>query len=217
MCVCCRNTQTQRLLQLSHSANACKKAIDDKLEFARRVISLSELSRAMETIQEQILPYAPVDIEYPSAEKLLGSPKPVNKAKMAVKEVLKESISKEDSATAAAAGDVDSVAGGTITSAQLRVAGANPPVHQASVWTSGAAGSVGPTAVMPADRLANFYRKYNKIMLDNIAIAKEKERLTLENSQLQDLISQYIAGTQLSDSVLADDNPLFVVNGRWVL
>ncbi|KAJ1401596.1 hypothetical protein B484DRAFT_405674, partial [Ochromonadaceae sp. CCMP2298] len=63
-------------------------------------------------------------------------------------------------------------------------------------------------------RLTNFYRRYNKILLDNVAISKEKERLGLENAQLTDLIQQYVQGTQLSDDVLAEDNPLFVVNGR---
>jgi hypothetical protein len=73
-------------------------------------------------------------------------------------------------------------------------------------------------------------------LLDNVAISKEKERLLLENAQLQDLIQQvetiilfiltmelmcisvscvqYISGTQLNQDTLSDDNPLFVVNGR---
>jgi hypothetical protein len=34
--------------------------------------------------------------------------------------------------------------------------------------------------------------------------------------QLQDLISQYIDGTRLTADVLDDDNPLFVINGRYV-
>ena len=68
--------------------------------------------------------------------------------------------------------------------------------------------------VAPADRLTNFHRRLNKVLLDNIAIAKEKERLQVENAQLEDLIKQYVSGTKLSDDVLKDDNPLFVVNGR---
>ncbi|KAJ1428558.1 hypothetical protein B484DRAFT_449772, partial [Ochromonadaceae sp. CCMP2298] len=52
-----RSSQNQRLLHLSQSANACKKALNDKLEVARRVIQLNELSRKMETIQEQVLPF----------------------------------------------------------------------------------------------------------------------------------------------------------------
>ena len=82
-----------------------------------------------------------------------------------------------------------------------------------------------------------------------MAISKEKERLLLENAQLQDLIQQvsfiaksckhickiftvintphragvlvfelqYISGTQLTQDTLSEDNPLFVVNGRWGL
>ena len=87
-----------------------------------------------------------------------------------------------------------------------------PAPHQSSTWQHDQ-----NTPVLPPDRLQNFYRRYNKIVLDNVAISKEKERLQTENAQLQDLIQQYIQGTQLSDDTLAGDNPLFVVNGRWVL
>lgn len=86
-----------------------------------------------------------------------------------------------------------------------------PAPHQSSTWQTDQT-----TPVMPPDRLVNFYRRYNKILLDNVAIGKEKERLAMENAQLQDLIQQYIQGTQLSDETLANDNPLFVVNGRCV-
>ncbi len=87
-----------------------------------------------------------------------------------------------------------------------------PLAHQSSVWTHD------ESQFVPAnERLANFYRKYNKIMLDNVAISKEKERLELENAQLQDLIAQYVSGTTLDQSTLAEDNPLFVVNGRTAL
>ena len=51
-------------------------------------------------------------------------------------------------------------------------------------------------------------------MLDTIAIEKERERLATENAQLEDLIQQFISGTQLSETVLDEENPLFVVNGR---
>lgn len=87
-----------------------------------------------------------------------------------------------------------------------------PAPHQSSTWQHDAV-----TPVMPPDRLQNFYRRYNRILLDNVAIGKEKERLQVENAQLQDLIQQYIQGTQLSNDTLAEDNPLFVVNGRYFL
>mmetsp|Transcript_38 Transcript_38/g.80 ORF Transcript_38/g.80 Transcript_38/m.80 type:complete len:514 (+) Transcript_38:199-1740(+) len=175
-----RSSQNQRLLHLSQSANACKKALNDKLEVARRVIQLNELSRKMETIQEQVLPFeSPNLIEEGEAPQ--GSP-------------------------AEATGSVAMLAKrGKPTATGV----APPPPHQSSSWMHD-----GATAVPPADRLTNFYRRYNKILLDNVAISKEKERLGLENAQLTDLIQQYVQGTQLSDDVLAEDNPLFVVNGR---
>lgn len=68
--------------------------------------------------------------------------------------------------------------------------------------------------VSPEDRMFNFHRKYNRALLECIAIEKERVRLVNENAQLQDLISQFINGTRLTDDILAADNPLFVVNGR---
>lgn len=98
------------------------------------------------------------------------------------------------------------------TKAKAQKSVSAPPAHQSSVWSQD-----GISAVAPPDRLANFYRKYNKIMLDNVAIAKERERLALENAQLQDLINQYISGTRITEDTLAEDNPLFVVNGRYFI
>eukprot|EP00605_Chrysophyceae_sp_TOSAG23-4_P001031 GSChrysophyteH1.ASY1.ANO1.1133.1 assembled CDS len=63
-------------------------------------------------------------------------------------------------------------------------------------------------------KLSNFYRKYNHVLMDTIGIEKERDRLKQENQQLQDLIQQFISGTQLDETVLDDANPLFVVNGR---
>lgn len=86
---------------------------------------------------------------------------------------------------------------------------------QSSVWAP--PNSINPTEekfVAPEDRMLNFHRKYNKALLDTIAIDKEKQRLMEENAQLQDLITQFINGTRVSDAILSDDNPLFVINGR---
>jgi hypothetical protein len=83
-----------------------------------------------------------------------------------------------------------------------------PPAYQSSSVT--ADGSF----VDFTDRMANFYRKYNKIILDNIAIENERNRLIQENAQLEDLIQQFLDGNKLTGDILADDNPLFVVNGR---
>lgn len=79
---------------------------------------------------------------------------------------------------------------------------------QSSVWAPSGA------FVPPMERLWHFQRKYNRAVLEDVSLQRERERLQEENMQLEDLIKQYVAGTIVSDSVLKDDNPLFVVNGR---
>lgn len=74
------------------------------------------------------------------------------------------------------------------------VAVSMPAKNQSSLWTSNSSTAV---PVPLSDRLQNFYRKYNKSLLDCIAIDKEKERLNLENAQLQELIQQYVNGTKV--------------------
>jgi dynein regulatory complex subunit 2 len=68
--------------------------------------------------------------------------------------------------------------------------------------------------VAPPERLKNFHKKYNKILLQCIAIEGERDRLSTENKQLEDLIEQFMNGMQINDDILSADNPLFVVNGR---
>jgi hypothetical protein len=147
----------------------------------------------MENLQEQILPFTPSEVDNTEGG------------------VVPE-LGAQEHEINAANGDEDV---GSQTLSKLRqskqAAIFAPPPHQSSVWSID-----GHTFINPPDRLANFYRKYNKILLDNVAIAKEKERLQLENLQLQDLIQQYISGTQLGNDVLSEDNPLFVVNGRFI-
>jgi hypothetical protein len=149
-------------------------------------MQLNELSRRMETMTEQVLPFAPIEERNPDI------------------------VYKEDFDPASGEGAAGGRGHGN-TPATVVANNSHAVPHQSSVWSNDQR-----QFVMANDRLANFYKKYNKILLDNIAIGKEKERLATENAQLQDLIQQYLEGTGISDQVLADDNPLFVVNGRYV-
>ena len=50
-----RGVQNQGLLHLSQSANKCKAVLEENLQLARRVVHLNELSRRLETVQEQVV------------------------------------------------------------------------------------------------------------------------------------------------------------------
>lgn len=62
--------------------------------------------------------------------------------------------------------------------------------------------------------LENFWKRYNKVMLDKLAMNKEKDILMRENMQLRMLLKQYLDGISVNDEILSQVNPLFVVNQR---
>ena len=62
--------------------------------------------------------------------------------------------------------------------------------------------------------LENFWKRYNKVLLDKVAMDKEKDTLMRENQQLRTLLKQYLDGISVNDEILNQVNPLFVVNHR---
>ncbi|KAF8564024.1 Dynein regulatory complex subunit 2 [Paragonimus westermani] len=62
--------------------------------------------------------------------------------------------------------------------------------------------------------LEMFWRRFNKVQLDRLAIMKEHSMLEQENCQLKNLLKQYLDGISVNDDVIGGKNTLFVVNGR---
>ncbi|XP_046841215.1 dynein regulatory complex subunit 2-like [Xenia sp. Carnegie-2017] len=62
--------------------------------------------------------------------------------------------------------------------------------------------------------LENFWKRYNKVNLDKLALEKEKQDLLNENTQLRAVLKQYLNGISVNDEILTQDNPLFVVNNK---
>lgn len=62
--------------------------------------------------------------------------------------------------------------------------------------------------------LDRFFKKYNKVLLDKLAMERQRDRLTQENTDLQSILKQYLEGISVTDDSLAKPNPLLVVNGR---
>lgn len=62
--------------------------------------------------------------------------------------------------------------------------------------------------------LDNFYKKYNKVLLDVLAIKQEKTRLQKENEDLRHILKQYLDGIAITEDVVDKENPLLIVNGR---
>jgi len=62
--------------------------------------------------------------------------------------------------------------------------------------------------------LDNFFKRFNKVKLDHLAIEREGERLNKENAQLRSILKQFLDGVSVNEDVLANPNPLLVVNGK---
>jgi len=62
--------------------------------------------------------------------------------------------------------------------------------------------------------LDNFWKRYNKALLDKVTVQREQEALNDENQRLRSVLKQYMDGISVSESVLQQDNTLLIVNGR---
>merc|ERR1740129_192902 len=62
--------------------------------------------------------------------------------------------------------------------------------------------------------LDNFFKRFNKVKLDHLAIEQEGKRLQKENLQLRSILKQFLDGVSVNEDVPANPNPLLVVNGE---
>ena len=62
--------------------------------------------------------------------------------------------------------------------------------------------------------LDSFYKRYNKVLLDKIAIEKQKGALEKENMFFKNLLKQYLDGVSVNNDVMNSSNPLLVVNNK---
>ena len=62
--------------------------------------------------------------------------------------------------------------------------------------------------------LDNFYKRYNKVLLDKVAIEKQKASLDKENMFFKSLLKQYLDGVSVNNDVMNSNNPLLVINNK---
>lgn len=63
-------------------------------------------------------------------------------------------------------------------------------------------------------KLRGFQRRYNRALLDKLALSRERERLSQENEELQSVLKQYLEGVSVSTSAVSKPNTLLMVNNR---
>jgi len=63
--------------------------------------------------------------------------------------------------------------------------------------------------------MENFWKRYNKVLLEKVALERERMMIGQQNNQLRGLLKQYLDGISVNDEILSqDNNPLLIVNDR---
>lgn len=68
------------------------------------------------------------------------------------------------------------------------------------------------TQVQEFNYLDSFFRKTNKVSMDNMALESERARLEKENADLKAILKQYLDGISVNDDALRVPNPLFIAS-----
>ena len=182
-----RQGEGQRLKALSLNSRQSIDELKQKVEMAERILHLAELCRKLETEAEKVLPFA-------SLSQLSGPQAEV--------EGWGQELSSESSME---------------NLGQLGLSRQGHPEREPtkpptmSSYLVDGAGNV----MEEWNYLNNFFKKHNKVLLDNLAIDKEHGRLSQENAELREILKQYLDGISVNEDVLNNpENPLLVVNSK---
>jgi hypothetical protein len=66
--------------------------------------------------------------------------------------------------------------------------------------------------VKESDLFDNFYRRFNKVLLEKLALQREKETLLQHNQRLKGMMRKYMGGMGVSPELQDRPNTLFIVN-----
>ncbi|ELR55913.1 Coiled-coil domain-containing protein 65 [Bos mutus] len=68
--------------------------------------------------------------------------------------------------------------------------------------------------IMDYKGMENFWKRYNKVKLEQLSLRHRRAQLLEINEKLREMLRQYLDGISVSDEVLSQLNPLFIVNHR---
>jgi hypothetical protein len=60
--------------------------------------------------------------------------------------------------------------------------------------------------------LENFWKRYNKVLLDVIAIRKQKAEIERQNEALKSMLQTYYEGFTINNAIMTNENPLLIID-----
>ncbi|XP_012874153.1 PREDICTED: coiled-coil domain-containing protein 65 [Dipodomys ordii] len=70
------------------------------------------------------------------------------------------------------------------------------------------------TVMKDYEGMENFWKRYNKVKLELMSLKHRRNQLLAISEKLREMLKQYLDGITVSDEVLSQINPLFIVNNR---
>eukprot|EP01006_Ploeotia_vitrea_P031664 TRINITY_DN63984_c0_g1_i4.p1 TRINITY_DN63984_c0_g1~~TRINITY_DN63984_c0_g1_i4.p1 ORF type:complete len:549 (-),score=118.67 TRINITY_DN63984_c0_g1_i4:784-2430(-) len=188
-----RKGQADKLNELVNMARNTKNSLEGNVKKAERIMRLSEQCKALETERERVLAFF-------NDEAVDEVMKAVNQRKekqgllqQTMHATMQRQQSQGETGAIAAAALTDAVKKQLREQQELTMLRQDGPVEE---W----------------ELLENFWRKYNKILLDNSAINQEKFHLQNENAKLRALLKQYLDGISVNEDVMNTRNNLLMTN-----
>jgi hypothetical protein len=197
-----REKHLNEMKALSSAAQAAKEAMNDNTALAQRLLGLAEAMRAYESASEKVDPFAATRGTLPSQTVGPGAE-------------LVAAARTQIAAIGAGAG-MPAAIGGIDLQVQ---AAASSELQQMGAEADGFGGLAPGTgdALEEADALRNFYGRYNKALLEALAVERQRDRLRAENAELQNILQQTLDSMAVTPSAVDGPNALLVVNGRVTL
>jgi hypothetical protein len=182
---------------LASAAAAAKQELADNTALAQRLLGMAEAMRSYESASEKVDPFAATRGTLPSQTVGAGA----------------ELVAAARTASGAAA----AAAGGAAAGAALQQELALLEAEAAGEGLSSGLAPGTADALEEADALHNFYGRYNKALLETLAMERQRERLRAENAELQHILQQTLDSMAVTPSAVDGPNALLVVNGRVTL
>lgn len=243
-----REQDRRALVKITSEARECEDKLKGKLERAKRVLSLGEVCRKLETEEEKVLPFyretvTEEDVDDLQAEAEAGTEEAMVAAEQAgdaveafkaeVEEAAAAKAAEQGEAAAAAEGDqflededAEGSAGAAAAEPLSETRATVKALSESKRRGPPLAQLPGPTdlhavaydqhnrRVDTYDAMDNFWKRYNKVLLDKLAVDRERQMLEAENLELRAILKQYLDGLSVNEEVLSQDNTLLIVNSR---
>lgn len=186
-----RGIHMNQMKALSTAAQASKQVLTDNTAVAQRILSMAESLRSFESASEKVDPFSATQGTMPSL--MVGPGATIIAASRAE----------------AAAATGHQLLSGTFTGA----AGASNLVGTLELSPEEVAPGTAE-GLEEAESLESFYGRYNKVLVETLALERQRDRLRAEHAELQNVLQQVMDGMAVTPSAVDGHNTILVVNGR---